>query len=197
MKYMLSALLIITFLNRCNDQQLTDSGEIPPKRTDTFSQLAITREKDSLITALCEMKAEKLDCSAEAYWKIIRQGEKMIPLLLECLTDSRPTTIYNDCKKGKLNVGEVSYFALEELAEFPAFLITQTQYDLIENDCWNFYTYLFNDKNKSEYQQKARNFYNAYRKTNYHFTKYTNEELTACRKLYKIEGKLLWKEHNQ
>lgn len=194
MKYMLSALLIITFLNRCSDHQLTDSGEIPPKRTDTFSQLAITREKDSLITALSEMKAEKLDCSAEAYWKIIQQGEKMIPLLLECLTDTRATTIYNNCKKGKLNVGEVSYFALEELAEFPAFLITQTQYDLIENDCWNFYTYLFNDKNKSEYQRKARNFYNAYRKTNYHFTKYTSEELTACRKLYKIEGKLLWKE---
>lgn len=194
MKIRLIALLIIILTISCNIKELTDSGEIPAKETDTFSHLAISKEKDSLTTALTEMKAEKLDCSAEAYWKIIQQGEKMIPVLLECLTDTRPTTIYNDCKKGKLNVGEVSYFALEELADFPAFLVTQTQYDLVENDCWNFYTYLFNDNNKNEYQRKARNFYNAYRKTNYHFSKYTNEELTACRKLYKIEGKLLWKE---
>lgn len=188
MKILLPAFLIITFLIRCNEQQITDSGEIPAIRTDTFSQLAITREKDSLIAALREMKAEKLDCSAEAYWKIIQQGEKMIPLLLECLTVTRPTTIYNDCKKGKLNVGEVCYFALEELADFPAFLVTQTQYDLIENDCWNFYTYLFNDKNKSEYQRKARKFYSAYRKTNYQYKKFSKKEMTPAERCIKLKA---------
>lgn len=69
-------LLAGTLVTGCNDRRLTDSGEIPAKGTDTFSHLAITRQKDSLITALSEMKAEKLDCSAEAYWKIIQQGEK-------------------------------------------------------------------------------------------------------------------------
>lgn len=185
-------LLTGTLVTGCNDRRLTDSGEIHVKGTDSYSHLGITRQKDSLIAALSEMKAKKLDCSAEAYWKIIQQGEKMIPLLLECLTVTRPTIIYHDCKKGKLNVGEVCYFALEELADFPAFLVTQTQYDLIENDCWNFYTYLFNDKNKSEYQRKARKFYSAYRKTNYQYKKFSKKEMTPCRKMYKIEGRLVW-----
>ena len=192
MKKRLIVLLIIILSISCNNNELTDSGEIPVKGTDTYSHLGITRQKDSLIAALSEMKTEKLDCSAEAYWKIIQQGEKMIPVLLECLTDTHPTTIYNNCKKGKLNVGEVSYFAQEELADFPAFLITQTQYDLIENDCWNFYTYLFNDKNKNEYQRKARNFYTSNRKINYQYKKFSIKEMTPCRKLYKIEGRLVW-----
>jgi hypothetical protein len=192
MKYTLTAILLVSFLISCNNHQLTDSGDIPEKINLPGSQTGLSAQKDSLIYNLMEMKAGKLDCSAEAYWKIIQQGEKMIPLLLECLTVTRPTTIYNDCKKGKLNVGEVCYFALEELADFPAFLITQTQYDLIENDCWNFYTYLFNDKNKNEYQRKARNFYTSNRKINYQYKKFSKKEMTPCRKLYKIEGRLVW-----
>lgn len=188
--------LLISFvlITGCQTGIRTDSGEIPDKKTIPAGQPELQRQKDSLAGLLRNMKAEKLDCNATAYWEIIREGEKTIPLLLECLTDTRPTGIFNACKNGKLNVGEVCYFALEELADFPAFLVTQTQYDLIENDCWNFYTYLFNDKNKSEYQKKARNFYFANRNTNYQFTKYKKEEMTTCRKVFKIEGRLSFKQ---
>lgn len=196
MKILLPAFLIITFLIRCNEQQITDSGEIPAIRTDTLSQLAITREKDSLIAALREMKAEKLDCSAEAYWKIIQQGEKVIPLLIECLSDSSPTAVYNACKNGKLTAGEVCYFALEELADFPTTVITQQQFDLVVNDCWNFYDYLFDGKNKNEYQKKVRNFYYANRTTHYKFKIFTLTELTECRRKYKIKGRFVWKTSN-
>jgi hypothetical protein len=192
MKKRLFALLIIILTISCNNNELTDSGEIPVKGTDTYSRLGITRQKDSLITALTEMKAEKLDCSAEAYWKIIQQGEEAIPVLIECLTDNSPTAVYNACKKGKLTAGEVCYFALEELADFPTAAITQHQFDLVINDCWSFYDYLFDGKNKNDYQKKVRNFYNTNRNTRYKFKAFTKKELTPCRKMYKIEGRLVW-----
>jgi hypothetical protein len=183
---------LFVILTGCKNGERTSSGEIPmPTEIPAFQQ-ELYRQRDSVSAQLRSMTAEKLDSSARAYWTIIQQGERMIPVLLACLTDTSPTSVHSECKKGKLNVGEVSYFALEELADFPTYLVTQTQYDLIENDCWNFYTYLFNDKNKSEYQGKARKFYSDYRKTNYQYKKFSKKEITPCRKMYKIEGRLVW-----
>ena len=193
MKRLILYLFFFITIASCKNGARIDSGEIPMQSEIPAGQQELFRQKDSLATLLRKMSAERLDSNASAYWHIIQQGERMIPVLLACLTDTSPTSIYDDCKKGKLNVGEVSYFALEELAEFPTYLITQTQYDLFENGCWDFYTYLYNDKNKGEYQKKATDFYTTYRKTNFQFQKYTAKELTASRKLYKIEGRLIWK----
>jgi hypothetical protein len=103
------------------------------------------------------------------------------------------TNIYNNCKRGKLNIGEASYFALQEIAEFPAFLVTNIQFDLIANGCWNFYEYLFDNRNKKDYQKMVSSFY--YTNTNkYVFVKYKQKELNKCYRLYKIEGKLKWNE---
>lgn len=190
---MLIALMIIILSLSCNDHRIIDSGEIPVKGTDPFSHLGNTRQKDSLIAGLREMNAEKLDCNAESYWKIIQQGEKVIPVLIECLTDNSPTAVYNECKKGKLTAGEVCYFALEELADFPTYIITQQQFDLVVNDCWNFYDYFFDPKNRNEYQKKVRDFYNANHTSNYKFKAFTKKELTDCRKKFKITGRFVWK----
>lgn len=197
MKRLISSLFFLVAIAGCKNGSRTDSGQIPLQSEIPLIQQELFRQRDSVAALLRGMTAEKLDSSARAYWKIIQQGERMIPILLDCLTDTRPTSVSDDCKKGKLNVGEVSYFALEELAEFPIYLITQTQYDLVENGCPNFYTYLFNDNNKSDYQKKAIDFYMAFRKTNYQFSKYTANELTVCRKLYKIDGRLVWTGHVQ
>lgn len=176
----------------CKNGERTSTGEIPLPTGIPAVQKELYRQRDSVSAQLRSMTAEKLDSSAKAYWTIIQQGERLIPVLLACLTETSPTSVHSECKKGKLNVGEVCYFALEELADFPTYLVTQTQYDLVENDCWNFYTYLFNDKNKSEYQQKARKFYSDYRKTKYQYKKFSKKEMTPCRKMYKIEGRLVW-----
>lgn len=45
------------------------------------------------------MKTDTLDCSADVYWKIIKRGKEYIPLLIEGLTDTTKTNIYNYCKK--------------------------------------------------------------------------------------------------
>jgi hypothetical protein len=194
MKRLILYLFFIAVIAGCKNGGRTDSGQIPLQSEIPPIQQELFRQRDSVAALLRGMTAEKLDSSARAYWMIIQQGERMIPILLACLTETSPTSVSDDCKKGKLNVGDVSYYALEELAEFPTYLITQTQYDLFVNGCSGFHSYLFNDKNKPEYQKKATDFYRTYRKTNFQFSKYTAKELTICRKLYKIEGRLKWKE---
>lgn len=158
----------------------------------TNDSLSFEKSKDSLISLLPTMTSDSLDCNADIYWRIIRRGKESIPLLIESLTDTTMTNVYDHCKNGKLNVGEVSYFALEELVEFPAFVVTQIQFDVIdEHGCWSFYDYLFDNANKKEYQKKVREFYAS---NKYVYVKFDTQELNDCRKKYKIDGKLKWKE---
>lgn len=151
---------------------------------------------DPLIAKLAKMETDTLDCSAKTYWKIVGKGKDYIPQLIESLTDTTSTNIYHGCKKEKLNIGELSYFALEEIGDFPTFIVTNIQFDLIsinENgwSCWNFYDYLFDNKNKVEYQSKVRSFYE---KSQFEFVEYPDSIITNCMKKYFINGKYEWKE---
>ena len=187
--------IFFALLARCSDNNSINIGELPdPKVGSGNSTSTRSKQKDSLISMLPTMKSDKFDCTADIYWKIIHRGKTSIPMLIESLTDTTMTNMYDDCKPGKLNIGEVSYFALQEIAEFPAFLVTHIQFDLVVNGCWNFYSYLFDNRNKKDYQKMVRDFYNAYNTSKYVFVKYDKKELNECYRLYKIEGKLRWKE---
>ncbi|WP_430404752.1 hypothetical protein [Fluviicola sp.] len=145
---------------------------------------------DSLILKLAEMKTDTLDCSADAYWQIIAKGKEYIPKLIAALTDTTPTSIYNLCKGGNLNIGDLCYFALEEIGDFPAYIVTRIQFDVIEVkdnwSCWSFYEYLFDNRNKLEYQEKAKTFYE---KSTFKFVKFPNSKMTDCMKMYNITGR--------
>ena len=163
---------------------------IPVKNTQAKTIIHFTISNsdstDSLVSKLNEIKTDTLDCSADIYWKIIKRGKASIPFLIESLTDTTQTNIYNNCKKDKLTIGEVAYFALEEIAEFPAFKVTQIQFDVNSDGCWNFYEYFFNPKNKKEYQVMIRKFYT---ENKYIYFKYNESELNNCQIKYKISGK--------
>ena len=187
-------LLIIfsIFLLSCADTVSSKVSTVDSKMQPTDYSVHFEKSKDSLILLLPDMKSDSLNCDADIYWQIIKRGKASIPLLIESLTDTTMTNVYDHCKKGKLNIGEVSYFALEELAEFPAFVVTQIQFDVIdEQGCWSFFDYLFDNKNKKAYQEKVRNFYNSNR---FVFEKFDAKGLNDCRKKYQIEGNLKWKE---
>ncbi|MFK7750506.1 MAG: hypothetical protein AB8B65_19095 [Kordia sp.] len=163
------------------------------KKKNIISEWSETK-KDSLIVALANMKTDTLDCTADAYWQIIGQGNSIIPNLLTHLTDTTTTNIYYVCKEGNLNIGELSYFALNTISDFPASMVTQIQFDLVyrknEAPCWNFYRYFFNNENKAHYQEKAISFYE---KSKFKFVKYSNSEITNCMKKYNIKGKYIIK----
>lgn len=187
--------IFVLLLFGCSGNSPNKSEFTSTKNVSVNNHGDFTKSKDSLISLLPKMKAESLDCNADIYWRIISRGQSSIPLLIESLTDTTLTNVYNHCKKGRLNVAEVSYFALEELAEFPAFLVTQIQYDVYdENGCWSFFDDFFDNSTKKSYQKKIMEFYNS---NNYVFVKFNNEELNECRKKYKISGKLKLKEYYQ
>lgn len=150
-----------------------------------------TISQDTLISQLSEMKATKLDCSADVYWKIVKRGKESIPVLIESLTDTTMTSIYDNCKKSNLNIGEVSYFALQEIAEFPTFIVTQIQFDVFSGGCWSFYDYLYDNKNKPKYQKMVQAFYQT---NKYRYEEFKKSEQTDCYKKYKIMGKYKLKE---
>lgn len=184
---------VLFFLLGCANDGSTKGYFTGGRKHAVGTSQILEQPTDSLIALLPAMKSNSLDCNADAYWQIISRGRASIPLLIESLTDTTTTNIYNHCKNGKLNVGDISYFALEEIAEFPAFLVTHKQFDLLYGDgCWTFYDYLFNNTHKKEYQKMARDFYNA---NEYIFTKFDKQELNRrglnkCRNQYNITGKL-------
>ncbi len=191
-------LFLSTLLLSCKSSTEEQRTTVNNDNKDTLVKLKINSDvskysvsKDSLISQLTNMKTDTLNCSAEVYWKIIKRGKESIPLLIESLTDTTKTNIYDQCKKSNLNVGEVSYFALEEIAEFPAFVVTHIQFDVISEGCWSFYDYLYDNKNKPEYQKMARSFYQT---NTYKYEEFKKSELTDCYKKYKILGKYKWKE---
>lgn len=179
----------------CNNKNDVGSFSVNNNHENNEAALPTPTTKDSLIAELANMTTDTLDCNAETYWKIIGKGKPYIPLLIESLTDTTPTNIYHGCKKGNLNIGELSYFALEEIADFPAFVVTQIQFDVISIEdgwsCWSFYDYLFNDQNKKEYQTKVKSFYE---KSEFEFVEYPDSLITECMKAYSIKGKLEWKQ---
>jgi hypothetical protein len=152
----------------------------------------------SMVDSLPYMKGDTLDCTADLFWRIIAEGEKAIPSLIDKLTDTTETNIRYHCKKTRLNVGEVAHFALLQIASFPAFVVTKIQFDVILLDeagrpCWNFYDFLFINANKPRYQNNVRDWYAKERPHNKK-KKIPKEYLTECHKLFGIDKFWQWTE---
>lgn len=145
--------------------------------------------RDSLVLNLSDKNITVLDTNAVFYWEMIKRGEKSIPILIDCLSDTTLTNIYDKCKKGYLTVGDICYFALDEIAEFPAFLVTNIEFCTIdvENNCWSFYYYLFENQNKPQFKIMVREFYTS---NDYYFKLFKKDEMTPERIKFNITGKL-------
>jgi hypothetical protein len=179
---------LFIFLTCCLACNPTNKGSQVTKETTQPYRCST----DSLISRLPSMKADTLknmlqNCDAGIYWKIVKRGQASIPLLIKSLTDTTLTNIYDPAKKGKLNIGELSYYALDELSEFPVFFVTHLEYETVEAyDCKNFYTYFYDNRNKPAYQADVETFY---REHKYVFRAFSPEEKNVCRQQYGITGK--------
>lgn len=152
----------------------------------------------SMVDSLQFLNVDTLDCKADLYWKIISKGDKAIPYLIDKLTDTTQTRVKYHCKKTRLNVGEVAQFALTQIADFPAFLVTKIQFDVIMIDdtgegCWSFYDFLFINSNKLRYQNDVRNWY-ANQHLKYKAEKISKKKQTECQKQHGIDTYYRWTE---
>ena len=142
--------------------------------------------------SLLYLKSENLYCSADLYWRIVAKGKEAIPFLIDKLNDTTQTNVSHHCKATKLNVGDISYFALQQIAFFPAFHITNLQFDVIYgNGCWSFFDYLFDNANKSGYQDLVRKWYDKNR-TKFTIQKIPKGKLTLCQQKFNIDSYLMW-----
>jgi len=145
-----------------------------------------------MVDSLQFLKTDTFNCNADLFWRIIAKKDKAIPYLIDKLTDTTQTNIKFLCKKTKLNVGEVAYFALQKIAYFPAFDVTHIQFDVFElNGCWCFFQFFFDNSNKYRYQKCVREWY-AKERGNYKVKYISNKDLTDCQKKYKINEYLDW-----
>jgi hypothetical protein len=147
-----------------------------------------------MVDSLKYLKADTLDCKADLFWRIVAQGNKAIPFLIDKLTDTLPTNVRFHCKKNRLNVGEVAQFALTEIAYFPPYAVTKIQFDYFEDDgCWSFYTFLFMNSNKRRYQDSVRSWYSRER-PKYKAVKIPRNEQHECEIQYGIDTYYQWEE---
>ena len=153
----------------------------------------------AMVDSLQFIKTDTFNCNADIYWRIVAQGQKAIPFLIDKLTDTTQTNIKYHCKKTNLNVGEVAHFALIEIANFPAFLVTHIQFDVIIIDektgqgCWSFYDFLFINSNKLRYQKSVKEWYDKER-TKYKVENISKTKQTECQKQYGIHTFYQWTE---
>lgn len=146
----------------------------------------------SMVDSLRFLNVKSLDITADLYWRIIAKRKEAIPFLIEKLEDTTITNIYADCKKENLNVAEVSYEALKEIGDFPIFLITHIQFDVVQNGCWSFYNYFYNNGNKKEFQKLIKDWY-LKEKKNYQAKKFSKKAFTESHKKYNIFRYYKWK----
>lgn len=146
----------------------------------------------SLVDSLRYLQADTLDCKAATYWKIISYGQEAIPYLIDNLSDTTHTNVWYRCKSTNLNVAEISYLALQEIAMLPVFNITHIQFDFFgRNNCWNFYDYFFNNANKQKFQHELREWY-AKNKSKFKKKKILARSRNDCQRKYSIHKYLEW-----
>ncbi|GAA4344018.1 hypothetical protein [Flaviaesturariibacter amylovorans] len=151
----------------------------------------------TLVDELARMQTDTIDCSARPFWQLVAGGRAAIPVLIGALTDARPTRVRHPCKKVPLNVGELAHFALIEIGEFPAFVVTGIQFDVVVIDektgasCWSFYDFLFDDASKPRYQESVRSWW-AREAGNYHAELVPRAKRSACRSAFGIRRFYRW-----
>lgn len=149
---------------------------------------------DSLIIYLEFLNQDGLTKDSSVYWELVKIGEPAIPILIENLTNSSRTQCTSICRKdGPLTVGDVSYNALNEIAEFPAAAVTGYQFCTFdENGCSVFYEYLYDEENKQDLKSKCKEFY---KRATFETAALDSSEMTPIRKNYKLTEKLTLKDY--
>jgi hypothetical protein len=144
----------------------------------------------SLVDSLQYMKSDSLDCSADIYWRTIAQGEKAIPYLIEKLTDTTSTSVKGYCKSTRLNVGDIAWFALNQIG-VPVYVVIQMQFCIVgAGGCWSFYDYLFENANKISIRKKVTKWY-AINRTRFRAKKISQRN--ACQLKYDIRKYFRWR----
>lgn len=191
MKPSLFIVLVIVLLS-CSETIETPKQEISSAHSGKTQKSDIVFKDDTIDSLILELEFLDQDGytkDSSAYWELVKIGEPAIPYLIENITNNTRTKCSSICREdGTLTIGDISYSALNKIADFPAFLVTGIQFCVIDmNGCGSFSEYLYNDENKEHLQSKCRDFYN---RVSFKTVKLDSIEITAGHLTYGLTEKL-------
>lgn len=191
MKLTLFSILFIALFSCTNNLQITnlESSSSPGSTIQKSNILSSHLNIDSLILELEFLDQDGYTKDSSAYWEIVQIGEPAIPYLIQNITNRTRTNCTSICREdGTLTIGDISYAALNSIAEFPPFLVTGIQFCVIDtNGCGSFTEYLYNDENKKQLQAKCQDFYN---RVTFKWVKMDSIEITSGHQAYGLTEKL-------
>jgi hypothetical protein len=164
---------------------------------NSVSLNAQNAETKALVDSIYLIRSDSIDCSSDIYWRIVAKGEEAIPYLIEKLTDSMLTNVEHPCKLTKLTSGDIAFLALNQIADFPAFVVLKIQFDVFSfnekgNLCWSLYDFAFSNRGKMRIQESYFDWWKNER-SNYKKTLLKSEEFKDCLQKYKIKEYYRWK----
>lgn len=120
------------------------------------------------------------------YWRVVANGENVIPYLIDRIDDTTATRATDKCKTANLCVGDLCYYALIEIMPISLFAVSGQQFDTYSNGC-NLGVVEWIDKNRQRFKSDLRQWYYT-EKTSLVWVRFKGTELTDCRKINKING---------
>ncbi len=149
---------------------------------DTFGQERIGNQIDSLRY----LGVDAFNCNS-AIWQIIAKRKEAIPYLINLVGDSSLTSVNYHCKKdGKMKVGDVAFYALDEIVSVPMTYVTGRQFDLFHDGCQE-WVYDYIEENRLVFQQQLQKWYQE-SKENFIWERYEEKYLTECQRKNYIFG---------
>lgn len=142
-----------------------------------------------MVDSLMYTKNDSAFGYSSIFWRIVQQKKLAIPYLIDKLNDTAITLVTYECKKSNLNVGDIAYFALDQIGDFPASTVMQSQFDVYSGNCWSFYYWLFDNYNKPECKKKVSEFYST---SQFKWVVIPEKERSKAQKKYHITGHYEW-----
>jgi hypothetical protein len=152
-----------------------------------------------LVDSINLINADSIDCNTAIYWRIVAKGKEAIPFLFDKLMDSAITNVQHPCKMKTLTAGDIAFLALNQIADFPAFVVLKIQFDVFSHNekgklCWSLYDFVFTNASKKYIQQHYKDWWEKEQKS-YKEVKLKSDELQDClKKTYGITKHYRWKD---
>src|SRR5688500_15883894 len=111
---------------------------------------------------MCESeKPYDIGCGSEIFWKAVQRKEKIIPFLIDKISDSTTTKAYVPNLGGQYAVGDIAYFALLEIIDgIPTFELLGVKFDNHGCGFCSYWNYLRNDiENRERFEKSVRKWY--------------------------------------
>lgn len=125
-------------------------------------------------TAISQMS---FGCGDHLFWRIVKQKQEIIPLLIDELDDSTPTEVPVPNSGGQYAIGDMAYTALEEIIRgIPTYELLGF---VMDEDCGScsYWNHISKKKNRRKFERNVRKWY---KKNKANLIWFKSDEILTC-----------------